>query len=146
MIPQFDISFYPTQIFWLVITFCLLYLLNAKLLIPLLSGKMKGRNDLIDKLANDTSEIILKCKEKEAEIQKLKRDAVENSQHIKLEANDKTQKAISDEVHRLNENFSKFLNTYEKTHEEKLLKLETELPKIIKEIKSEYFNLLLKSG
>lgn len=48
--PQLDISTYPAQIAWLLVTFIVLYLLMSKVVLPLISGVMQSRCDKIDDL------------------------------------------------------------------------------------------------
>ncbi len=46
--PQLDITLYPPQIIWLVISFVLLYLAMAKLALPRISEALEKRCDRID--------------------------------------------------------------------------------------------------
>ncbi len=46
--PQLDITLYPPQIIWLVISFMLLYLAMAKLALPRISEVLEKRRDRID--------------------------------------------------------------------------------------------------
>ncbi len=41
--PQFDPSTWTSQIFWLVVTFCLLYVLMARIILPRMSGILDER-------------------------------------------------------------------------------------------------------
>ena len=41
--PQFDPSTWTSQIFWLVVTFCLLYFLMARVILPRMSGILDER-------------------------------------------------------------------------------------------------------
>ena len=41
--PQLEITTYPSQIFWLVISFLLLYLIMSRIIIPRISSVIKSR-------------------------------------------------------------------------------------------------------
>ena len=49
-LPQMDISTFPSQLFWLIITFTVLYLFMWKFVIPRLSTTIEERQD---KISND---------------------------------------------------------------------------------------------
>jgi F-type H+-transporting ATPase subunit b len=46
--PQLDISTYPSQLFWLLITFTSLYFILSKFIIPRISRVLLKRSDAID--------------------------------------------------------------------------------------------------
>jgi F-type H+-transporting ATPase subunit b len=46
--PQLDVSTYPSQIFWLVVTFAVLYVLMAKVAIPRIEAMVEGRRTRIE--------------------------------------------------------------------------------------------------
>jgi F-type H+-transporting ATPase subunit b len=45
--PQFDFGYWPGQIFWLLITFAVLYTLLAKVFLPRVRGTLDAREDRI---------------------------------------------------------------------------------------------------
>ena len=45
--PQLEISTYPSQIFWLVVSFLLLYLIMSRIIIPRISSVIKSRENEI---------------------------------------------------------------------------------------------------
>ena len=49
-LPQLDFSTYPTQVFWLVVSFAILYLLMSQVAIPRISEVLEGRQE---RFAND---------------------------------------------------------------------------------------------
>ncbi|MBT5265208.1 MAG: F0F1 ATP synthase subunit B' [Rhodospirillaceae bacterium] len=49
-LPQLDFSTYPTQVFWLVVSFAILYLLMSQVAIPRISEVLEGRQE---RIAND---------------------------------------------------------------------------------------------
>ena len=46
--PQLDVTFFPTQIFWLVITFVPLYLIIWKIVVPRITDTLEARQKRID--------------------------------------------------------------------------------------------------
>lgn len=46
--PQLDLSTYPSQIFWLVVTFVVLYLLMAHVALPRIEGTVEGRRRKVE--------------------------------------------------------------------------------------------------
>lgn len=63
--PQLDFHTYPSQIFWLVITFAIMYLMMSKVVIPPIRDLVDARNakrksdlDKAEKLSNETHKIM----------------------------------------------------------------------------------------
>ncbi|MDB5405311.1 MAG: synthase subunit [Rhodospirillales bacterium] len=46
--PQLDVSTFPSQVFWLVVTFAVLYVLMARLAIPRIEAAVEGRRVRIE--------------------------------------------------------------------------------------------------
>ena len=46
--PQLDVNAWPPQLFWLAITFLVLYFIVSKLVIPRTGGTIEGRKNQID--------------------------------------------------------------------------------------------------
>jgi F-type H+-transporting ATPase subunit b len=46
--PQLDIATFPTQIFWLLVTFTVLYFLMAKLAVPKIESVVEGRRRKVE--------------------------------------------------------------------------------------------------
>ena len=47
--PQLEITTYPSQIFWLVVSFLILYLIMSKIIIPKIASVIKSRESEIKK-------------------------------------------------------------------------------------------------
>ena len=45
--PQLEISTFPSQIFWLVVSFLLLYLILSKIIVPRIASVLKDRENEI---------------------------------------------------------------------------------------------------
>jgi len=46
--PQFDISWFPSQIFWLVVTFAIFYFVLSNFVLPQLGAAIEGRASKIE--------------------------------------------------------------------------------------------------
>ena len=55
-LPQMDITTFPSQLFWLVITFAILYIFMWRVVIPKLSTTIEERKD---KISNDINDCLL---------------------------------------------------------------------------------------
>jgi F-type H+-transporting ATPase subunit b len=53
LFPPFDPAYFPSQLFWLAITFGVLYIVLARMILPRLSANLEKRSDTI---ANDLDE------------------------------------------------------------------------------------------
>ena len=67
MLPQLDCSHYTSQIFWLVVCFCILILAMMKVFIPRINSKLKAREDAITTLQREVKR--LQCREAELQAQ-----------------------------------------------------------------------------
>jgi F-type H+-transporting ATPase subunit b len=56
-LPQMDISTFPSQLFWLIVTFTALYLFMWKFVIPRLSTTIEERKDKISNDINDAENL-----------------------------------------------------------------------------------------
>ena len=53
LLPQLDLSTYGSQIFWLVITFSILYLSLSRVFLPSIVGLVKKRKNYVDSIRQD---------------------------------------------------------------------------------------------
>jgi len=61
--PQFEFSTYYSQIFWLILTFGLLYLIVCRFISPAAENIFKNRHSTIENEINEASEIALRAEE-----------------------------------------------------------------------------------
>ena len=64
MLPQLDISHYTSQVFWLLVSFCILIVAMRKVFIPKVNSEIKEREDAI----NSRKEVIKNLKKRENEL------------------------------------------------------------------------------
>jgi F-type H+-transporting ATPase subunit b len=91
-LPQFDIQWWPGQIFWTLVTFAVLFFLMRWIFVPRIGGGISGREDQI---AGDVG-LARKLKE-EAEAQHAAAEAERAEAHAKARAIGADAKAKADE-------------------------------------------------
>jgi F-type H+-transporting ATPase subunit b len=99
-LPQMDISTFPSQIFWLIVTFSILYVFMWKFVIPKLRITIEERRDKIsndineaEKLKSEAEEILNKYKSK---MTSSNQDAVKIIAEAKKQSDEYTEKVKRD--------------------------------------------------
>ena len=105
-LPQMDISTFPSQIFWLIVTFSILYVFMWKFVIPKLRITIEERRDKIsndineaEKLKSEAEEILNKYKSK---ITSSNQDAVKIIAEAKKQSDEYTEKVKRDNKSKIN--------------------------------------------
>jgi len=132
--PQLEITTYPSQIFWLVVSFLILYLIMSRIIIPKISSVIKNRESEIKNNIHISEQMY-----KDTEI--INNEYEETKKNIENEA-----RGI---INHLKETTSKKINNstelLKKRLEQKLEKNEQEIinnkKKVLKEIKKISLNL-----
>ncbi|MBH20550.1 MAG: hypothetical protein CML98_02100 [Rhodobiaceae bacterium] len=108
-LPQMDISTFPSQLFWLIVTFLVLYLFMSKYVIPSLRTTIEERKDKILDDINDAEAVnnqaSLSLKEYD---DKLNGAGIKSSELIS-EAKDKSSKYADDLKNKSNENINQMI-------------------------------------
>ena len=84
--PQFDLSFYPAQIFWLFVSFGFLYLMMRCLICPKIEAVLTARENRVQDILVQAEEL----NKQAADYQQRHHDFLENTEREKT---DKIQKA-----------------------------------------------------
>ena len=84
-LPQLDLSTYPSQIFWLAITFATLYAVMSTMVLPRLGGAIEERRDRIADDYDQAAEFRRQAQEAEAAYNKALADARAKAQGIAAE-------------------------------------------------------------
>ncbi len=95
-LPQLDPSSWPSQIFWLVLTFGVLYWLMAGRFLPSLGGAIEERRDRIADDLDQASEFKREADEAEAGYNKALADARAKAQGIAADTRDEVDKEIAE--------------------------------------------------
>ena len=132
--PQLEITTYPSQIFWLVISFLLLYLIMSRIIIPRISSVIKSRETEIKNNIHISEQMY-----KDTEI--INDEYEETKKNIENEA----RQIINHLKETTNKKITKSTELLKKRLEQKLEKNEQEIinkkKKALKEINKISFNL-----
>ena len=141
--PQLDPEFWFTQIFWLIITFGILFLVLSKLILPKISDNLETRKsqvldnlELAEKQRNDSE---AKLKEFENIILKSKTEA----KNLFNESRKKLLEDINKKREKLEEELDKEIKIVESEIEELKIKSPDKINKIAIETSSDLINQLI---
>ena len=73
--PQFDLTTYSSQIFWLILCFIALYLFFAFIIIPIIAGIIGEREQIIEGNKNYAEKNNSQIKQLKLDVDKIKKDA-----------------------------------------------------------------------
>ena len=132
--PQLEISTFPSQIFWLVVSFLILYIIMAKVIVPRISSVIKNRENEIKNNIHISEQLYRDTEIINDEIEKIKNDteteAREIINNLKININKK-----------INENNQILKNKLEKKLEKDEKNIFKKKEKVLKEINKIAFNL-----
>ena len=80
--PQLEISTFPSQIFWLVISFLLLYLILSRIIVPRIASVLKDREDEIKNNFELSEKLYKKTEDINKEIEEIKKETEIESRKI----------------------------------------------------------------
>ena len=89
--PQLDIATWPSQLFWLVVCFGLLYVLLARLALPRIATALEERRDKIADELDQAAQLKRQGEEAQAEYEAMLADSREAAQAIAQETRHKLQ-------------------------------------------------------
>jgi F-type H+-transporting ATPase subunit b len=84
--PQLELHFFPTQIFWLVIIFTCIYLFISRYFVPKISSIIKTRQDIIQQHLQTAERLLEEQKLLQTEINELIEQTKEEALRIKQDA------------------------------------------------------------
>ena len=112
--PQLEITTFPSQIFWLVVTFLMLYLILSKFIIPKISFVIKKREAEIKNSILVAEQIYEDTKIINNEFEKVKKKTQEEARTIINNLKEITNKKIIKNTELLKKNLEKKLKKSEK--------------------------------
>ena len=127
--PQLEITTYPSQIFWLVVSFLILYLIMSKIIIPKISSVIKSRESEIKNNIHISEQLYKDTEIINDEIEKVKNKTETEAREIINNLKEATNKRISDNYKLLKKKLEQKL---EKDEKEILLRKKEALKEINK--------------
>ncbi len=94
-LPQMDVSTFPSQIFWLAVTFGALYIVMSRMVLPRLGAAIEERHDRIADDLDRAAESKRMAEEAEAAYNRALADARAKSQAIAAETRDEVNAEIA---------------------------------------------------
>lgn len=99
--PQLDVNAWPPQLFWLAVTFLVLYFIISKVVIPRTGGVIEGRKNQIDSDLNAAQRFKADTDKAVAEYEKALADARGRAQAIAKGTRDKLNAEVDQERSKL---------------------------------------------
>ena len=112
--PQLEITTFPSQIFWLVVSFLMLYLIMSRIIIPRISFVIKKRETEIKNNVHIAEQIYEDTKIINDEFEKIKKETQEEARTIINNLKEITSKKIIENTELLKKNLEKKLKKSEK--------------------------------
>ena len=112
--PQLEITTFPSQIFWLAVTFLMLYLMLWKVIIPKISFVIKKREEVIKNSIHVAEQVYEDTKIINEEFEKIKKETEEKARIIINNLKEITNKKIIENTKLLKKNLEKKLKKSEK--------------------------------
>ena len=112
--PQLEITTFPSQIFWLIISFAILYFCISRLIIPKISRVLKERELQIEKNISESEILYKKTEDINRKYEDLKKETEEESKKIIKNVKDETNKKFLENTNIVKKNLEKILEISEK--------------------------------
>ena len=127
-LPQFDPTWFPSQIFWLLVMYAVLYVVFARKTLPALSGVIDNRNNLIESEMEEaerlTTEATTVQEDYEGNLATARQKATETTLDVEQAIRDKATQVQNDFRARAENDMSKLEKTLNKAKEETMGELE----------------------
>jgi len=101
--PPFDPTYFASQLFWLAITFVVLYALLSRWVLPRIGGAIEERRDRIADDLDAASQMKAQADEAVKQYEKSLADARARAQSVAAEAKAEADKEIAEEMTRIDE-------------------------------------------
>ena len=138
--PQLDIATFPSQIFWLFVTFVILYICISRLIMPKISKVLLEREKTIKENIKESEILYTKTERISNKCENLRKETEEKSKKIVSDIKNKTNKKVLENTILLKKELDKRLEIAEK----EILKKRNKVLKNLNSISSLFSKEILK--
>ena len=107
--PQLEISTFPSQIFWLIVSFFILYLCISRIIIPKISKVLREREQQIQQNIKESETIYKKTEDINKKCEILKKETEEEAKNIINNIKDEANKKVEENTNLLKKDLEKKL-------------------------------------
>lgn len=144
--PQLNLDTYFSQIFWLFLTFALIYFFVAKIFVPKIGRAVEGRKSSIKNNVAKAENFYVEQKEIAADIQRTLDESRQQSASLKNDAVKKAEIFYNEEVRKVEKDISSKMVTEEQKLSRFKAKLQVQVEELSGMIASEVKEFLLKAN
>lgn len=141
-LPHFDITTFPSQLFWLLVAAGLSYIFNKFLFIPYVSKAMDKRKKMLQNYADEEERMQRHIETLRRDISNLLENARLESKKIVEHSIQQSQHIIFSQVQKNNEDFDKKVKEYDAYLRNQRVNLESNIHIVIREIKEKVYNFI----
>ena len=112
-LPQFDPTSWPSQIFWMLVVFIVLYTIFSKAILPAISGTLENRQQHIDTHIADAERLSKEAELIEAELKAALKDAGQAASHEIRSAEDEAKTRMDQALSSFRERYDREISSAE---------------------------------
>ena len=143
--PQLNPEFWPSQIFWLLVTFSILYLVIWKFIIPKIANNLENRKAKIVDDLNEAQKLKEDAEKKLSEYEKIISNSKKEADKVIFESKIKLEKNINDKRKKIEKEIeNEIMLTEKKIHDFKKSSLNS-IEEIATQISTELTNHILNT-
>lgn len=143
MMPQLDVRYYATQVFWLSVFFIAVYAFSALVFLPFLRRKQRARHSVIAHNLELAERLLEDSKKIRNDIDGLVAKVNADACSIRAEAESHAQHMVEEQLELSRKMFREYLVSAQSTKEQQMKQMEEQLPNIVACIKEELLAILL---
>lgn len=149
-LPQFDPTWFPSQIFWLFVMYAVLYIVFARKTLPVLSGIIDNRNNLIESEMDEaerlTTEATAVQEDYENNLSSARQKATETTMEVEQAIRAKASKAESAFREKAEKEMAKLETKITKAKQETMGELESIVADLTAEAVKRLANVSIKAS